>query len=115
MVATSHHAAAATWFAWPAATRRLIRSGRDGADLALLEVIEKERIAERFAGVTLGSGDGIFAPAAARLQSLGCVVTVVSRRAGLSRQLRMAFRDVRYIDLPQAAVSAKVASVRLSA
>lgn len=115
VVATSHHAAIATWFAWPQTARRLIQSGPDGADLALLAVIDHERIADRFCRVTIGSGDGIFAPAAALLQSMGCEVTVVTRRDALSRQLQLAVCDVRFIDLPPAGVCAQVASVRLSA
>lgn len=98
VLSTSHRAAVATWFAWPAAARRLVRSGRDGADLALLDVVEHEAIASRFERVVLGSGDGIFAVQAAILQAAGCQVTVVTRVGALSRQLRLAVRDVRYIE-----------------
>lgn len=98
VLATSHFAAAKAWIAWPAATRRLVRSGADGADLALLEVIGSESLHLRFDRVVIGSGDGIFALAASRLQQLGCPVTIISRRGGLSRQLRLAVRDVRLID-----------------
>jgi hypothetical protein len=97
-LATSHFAAPQAWMAWPNATRRLVRSGADGADLALLDVIDSEHLHLRFDHVVVGSGDGIFALAASRLQLLGCPVTVVSRRDGLSRQLRLAVRDVRFID-----------------
>src|SRR4051812_22281292 len=38
VVASSHHTALAVWFGWGDA-RRLVRSGPDGADLALLDVI----------------------------------------------------------------------------
>lgn len=114
VVATSHYAALPTWFAWPHATRRLVQSGPDGADLALLAVIEREAVFERFGRVAIGSGDGIFALAAARLRASGCAVTVVSRRTGLSRALRLAVRDVRFIDPPSAPASA-LASVRLAA
>ncbi len=98
VIATSHHAAATTWFAWPANARRLQRSGPDGADLALLELFERESIAVRFQHVVIGSGDGIFALPAARLHAAGCRVTIVSRREALSRELRLAVRDVRFID-----------------
>ena len=106
IVATSHFAAPVAWFAWPPEARRLVRSGVDGADWALLEVLERENVAARFAHVVIGSGDGIFAMAAARLQSAGCAVTVVARRRALSRQLRLAVRDVRYLDVPPARVVA---------
>src|SRR4051794_25668541 len=39
VLATSHHAAPSAWFGWPAPARRLVRSGQNGADLALLHVL----------------------------------------------------------------------------
>ncbi len=59
--------------------------------------MKTERIDERFDRVVLGSGDGIFAEVCALLQAAGCVVTVVSRREALSRRLRFAVRDVRFL------------------
>jgi hypothetical protein len=94
---------------WPGA-RCLVRSGPDGADLELLAVIEYERVAERFSHVAIASGDGIFATAAAGLAAAGCQVTVVSRRAGLSKRLALlAASRVIYIDAPRPAVTASVA------
>jgi hypothetical protein len=61
--------------------RYLVRSGPDGADLELLDLIGRERVAERFSCVPIASGDGPFAPPAAALARTGCQVTVVSRRA----------------------------------
>jgi hypothetical protein len=49
--------------------------------------------------VVIASGDGIFAQPAARLQRLGVELTVVSRPDALSRQLRLAVRDVRYLNV----------------
>jgi hypothetical protein len=112
VIATSHNAAPSAWFGFPPNARRLVRSGPDGADHALLEVLERESIAARFDHVILGSGDGIFAFSAAALQGAGCGVTVVTRRSALSRHLRLAVRDVRYIDLGSAA---SVIDNRLSA
>jgi hypothetical protein len=111
VIATSHHAAPSTWFAWPANARRLLRSGPDGADLALLELVERESIAFRFQHVVIGSGDGIFALPAAGLHAAGCGVTIVTRRAALSRQLGLAARDVRFIDAaaPELAIELSVA------
>src|SRR4051794_14504142 len=74
IVAASHYSAPAAWFGWPN-VRRLVRSGPNGADLALLQVVANERIAERFSSIIVASGDGIFAEAAARLQAAGCTVT----------------------------------------
>jgi hypothetical protein len=98
VLATSHHAAAAAWFGWPATARRLVRSGQNGADLALLHVLTCESVTTRFDRVVIGSGDGIFAYEAARLQAAGVRVTVVTGRGALSRQLGFAVRDVRYLE-----------------
>lgn len=98
VLATSHHAAARAWFGWPATVRRLVRSGQNGADLALLHVLACESVATRFDRVVIGSGDGIFAYEAARLQAAGVAVTVVSICGALSRQLEFAVRDVRYLE-----------------
>jgi len=92
VIATSHHAAPVAWFAW-ADVRRLVRSGVDGADLALIEVLETERVAQRFQTVIVGSGDGNFAEPSARLQAAGCRVTVVYQPGTLSRRLAFAVRD----------------------
>lgn len=97
IVASSHFTALPVWCGWPNA-RRLVRSGADGADLALIKVIETEDIPRRFDRVVIASGDGIFAEPAAWLQAHGCAVTVVTRRDALSRQLYFAARDVRYLD-----------------
>lgn len=93
VIASSHYGARTAWFSWPHA-RHLVRSGPDGADLALIGVLENERVAERFQTVILGSGDGIFAEPCARLQAAGCGVTVVSGAGMLSRRLAFAVRDL---------------------
>ena len=89
VVAYSHHAAPSVRWGWPRG-RHLWRSGKDGADLALLEVITQERVEERFKSVVLASGDGIFADAVARLGAQGVDVTVVSRPESLSQSLMLA-------------------------
>jgi hypothetical protein len=102
VIASSHRALKNTGDWWPR-TRYLVRSGPDGADRELLDVMDRERIAERFCRVIIASGDGGFAPGAAGLVTAGCHVTVVSRRAGLSRQLALAVGwRVIYIDPPAA-------------
>jgi hypothetical protein len=80
-------------FALPTA-RHLWRSGRDGADLALLDVLENERVDERFERVTICSGDGIFTDAAARLAGVGVDVTAVSLPGHLATRLELAARHV---------------------
>ena len=54
IVACSHHAAQTVPFAFPKA-RHLWRSGPDGADLALLGVLENEHVDERYDRVTICS------------------------------------------------------------
>jgi hypothetical protein len=97
IVACNHGAAPAVAFGWPTA-RLLLRSGHDGADLALLQVLEHERVAERFPEVVVGSGDGIFADVVARLASGGVKVTVVSRASSLSRKLELAAPSIIFLD-----------------
>jgi hypothetical protein len=82
---------------WPKARYRA-RSGRNGADSELLDVLWNERVAERFARVVIGSGDGAFADAAGSLTRAGVQVTVVSLRDHLSGRLRHAASDVIYLD-----------------
>ena len=96
MIATGATAAPVAFFDWGRA-RRLLRRGVNGADLALLQVIESENLGRRFERVVIASGDGIFAEACANLQSTGCHVTVVTRPGALSTRLRLAVRDIRYL------------------
>src|SRR4051794_8311528 len=82
---------------WGAGSRLRVGAGRNGADWELLDVLESERVPERFSQVVIASGDGIFASTAARLAVAGCGVTVVSRRTSLSAQLRLAAMRVVYL------------------
>ena len=96
-VASSHLTLLNAALGWPHARYR-VRSGPDGADLALLDVLRHENIAQRFTHVAIGSGDHLFAEEAARLAAQGVWVSVVSRRRGLSRQLELAAREVVFLD-----------------
>lgn len=87
-----------------------VRSGPDGADLELLDVLQFERVAERFTQVVIASGDGAFAVAAAALAARGCHVTVVSRRESLSARLALAVNEIRYIDSFEPVSAAALAS-----
>lgn len=85
-------------FGWgPSSARYRVGSGRDAADWELLAVLEGEGVADRFRHVVIASGDGIFAPMAARVAAAGCEVTVVCRRASLSARLRLAAGRVLYL------------------
>ncbi|GAB7193458.1 hypothetical protein NUM3379_41680 [Kineococcus sp. NUM-3379] len=78
--------------AWPGA-RLVWLPGRDGADRALLEVLEED-VAARFERVVVGSGDGAFTASAARLAEAGCEVAVVGPRGGVAGSLRLAAHSV---------------------
>ena len=93
IVACSHHAAPTVALAFPGA-RHLWRSGPNGADLALLDVLENEHVDRRFGRVTLCSGDGIFAASAARLAVAKVDVTVVALEGHLAARLEIAARHV---------------------
>lgn len=95
VVGTSHIGLLAVGANWKGA-RYVVRSGPDGADLALLDVFT-ERVAARYEAVLLASGDGIFAPAVAELGAAGVATTVIGRRCCMSRALRMAATRVIYL------------------
>jgi hypothetical protein len=105
VVASSHLTLLNAALGWPHARYR-IRSGPDGADLELLSVLWHERVAARFSRVIIGSGDGVFARAAASLGAAGVRVTVVSRRDSLSSRLAFAAGEVVYLDTLPAATAA---------
>ncbi|WP_417555871.1 NYN domain-containing protein [Microbacterium sp.] len=92
-------------FEWEGARRLKVRSGVNGADLELLDVLETEHVGERFTEVVLVSGDGIFADSISHLApASGTDVTVVSRPEACSRRLRMAARNVLDLDFDPNAV-----------
>jgi hypothetical protein len=96
VMAASHLALLNAALGWPHARYR-VRSGRDGADLELLDVLEHENVAARFSHVVIGSGDRGFARAAASLTASGIWVTVVSRRCSLAPGLARAAGNVVYL------------------
>ncbi|WP_216695299.1 NYN domain-containing protein [Dietzia psychralcaliphila] len=74
---------------WSSA-RIVVGTGVDGADHALLDVLNNENIADRFDEVILVSGDGIFTDTVATLGGHGVEVTVVAHRTSLAKKLQMA-------------------------
>ena len=104
VMAASHLAFLNAALGWPSARYR-VRSGPNGADLELLDVLQHEDVAARFTHVVIGSGDGLFSQAAANLAARDVRVTVVSRRDSLSRALAGVAGDVRYLDVPRAAAA----------
>lgn len=104
IVACSHHAARVVALAFPGA-RQIWRSGRDGADLALLDVLENERVENRYGRVTLCTGDGIFTEALARLGRHDVDVTVLALTGHLAARLELAARNVVLLPAPAAATA----------
>ena len=104
VMAASHRGLLDAACGWPHARYR-VRSGKDGADLELLDVLEHENVAARFSHVVIGSGDGIFGRTAAGLAACGVRITVVSRRGSLNPGLARVAGDVIYLDAPLAAAA----------
>ena len=105
VIACSHHAGPVVSLAWSDA-RHIWRSGQDGADLALIDVLTGESVADRFAAVILASGDWLFAAPVAQLGTHGIPVTVVANRGSLSRQLALAAGRVLLFDAGAAPLAA---------
>ena len=99
VMASSHLGFLNAALGWPHARYR-VRSGPNGADLELLDVLEHEDVAARFSHVVIGSGDWRFSRAAASLAERGVRVTVVSRRGSLAAVLARVAQDVVYLDFP---------------
>ncbi len=96
VVATCHKGYPYVAWCWPTALRR-VRSGADGADLELLEILDHD-VAGHFQHVVLVSGDGIFTDAVTELGRRGVEVTVAARRGHLSNRLRLAATEVVYLN-----------------
>jgi hypothetical protein len=89
VIGTSHIGVVPTGLGWRG-PRLVVRSGDNGADLALLAVLTEERVEERFDEVLLVSGDGIFTEAVAALGAAGVDVTVLAHPGRCSRRLQFA-------------------------
>jgi hypothetical protein len=90
VIAASHHNAPAAYFGWAGTARRLARSGKDGADTALLEVIaDTAWVANHYDRVVLASGDHAFTYAVAALKAAGVHVIVIPPDTGFSTRMRL--------------------------
>jgi hypothetical protein len=98
VVAASHRLAVRAAWRLPWARWRW-RSGPDGADLALVDVLEHERVGQRFTEVVVVSGDGIFSEPVASLGAAGVHTVVVASPCQLSKRLRLAAHVVLDVDL----------------
>ena len=93
VLASSHYFAKQIWFAWGRTTRRLLGSGPDGADKALLDLVNNEKLHERFDTVIIGSGDGIFTKVATELASRKVHVIAAYGNGRLSKELQLAVHE----------------------
>lgn len=96
IVGVSHHNLMAAWYSWPG-VRFLARSGVNGADLALQQVMACEDLETRFGAAVLVSGDGGFAESVASLIGRGLPVGVIAPAGRVSAKLRMAANTVREV------------------
>lgn len=86
VIGVSHFNLAAATFGWGTGVATyVVRSGEDGADLALLDVMSDRRLTDRFKRVSIASGDGIFAAAGLALRGRGHSVTFIAREFCLSQ------------------------------
>lgn len=100
VLAISHYGAHSL-FGWTGSCRRLLRSGHNGADLALLEELEDLLKHGQPQKVTLCSGDGIFTDVIGRLQAAGFMVHVIAPRGRTSKRLMMAANSFEFLDFSQ--------------
>lgn len=102
IVACSHHNAAAVFFGWGSvAAQPLMRSGENGAELALIEECLNQIDQLQITHVVIGSGDGLFLDLVRELQSRGIFVTVVGIEGCTSNRLRMAADRAIILDNPK--------------
>ena len=87
-IGVAHHMATAVMPVLCVFPGRLhVRSGRDGAETALLDSIDLAHISTRFSRLVIASADRTFTEAADEARRLGMAVWQVTGRGGLSREL----------------------------
>lgn len=96
-IGVAHHMATAVMPVLCVFPGRLhVRSGRDGAETALLDSIDLAHISTRFSRLIIASADRTFTEAANEARRLGMTVWQVTGRGGLSHELsRVADRRMR--------------------
>lgn len=85
---------------WPSA-RRVWHRGRDGADRALIDVLETENVVERFTHVVIASGDAAFAAPARSLRQAGVSIEVIARKGSLAAALASEADLVQILPMPR--------------
>jgi len=103
ILASAHISVLALQAGWPG-QRYVMRSGPNGADIRLAEIVAEEQLQRRFQHVYFGSGDGGLAPFAGFLEGNGVPVTAVSRIESISPRMRLATSEVIYLNHPAVAL-----------
>lgn len=98
VIAAERRLATRVAFELPPAARLIVAIGTDGADGRLVADYPARFVADRYDGLVIGSGDGIFTQLAADLGALGLPVTVVAAPTVTSARLRLA--SSAFIPLP---------------
>jgi hypothetical protein len=101
IIACSHHNATAVFFGWGnLGSQPLMRSGENGAELALIEACLDQVDSLNVTHVVIGSGDGLFLDLVLELQQRGIEVTVVGVEGHTSARLRLAANTVIMLENP---------------
>jgi hypothetical protein len=91
IVGASHLCAQRAWFILPTqGVQRRVRSGKDGAELAILTELDLSYAISRYDRLVIGSGDGMFTPAARAAREQGLHVHQVSGVGTCARTLSQA-------------------------
>jgi len=86
VIGVSHINLSAASFGWGAGRAQfVVQSGQDGADLALIGVIQDRQFTDRFKDVAIASGDGIFAEMAMSLRRRSQTVRFIARENCISQ------------------------------
>jgi hypothetical protein len=88
IVGASHLCAQRAWFILPTqGVQRRVRSGKDGAELAILADLDLAHAVGRYDRLVIGSGDGMFTPTARAAREQGLHVHQVSGVGTCARTL----------------------------
>ena len=97
VIAASHYFWKPVMTGWNSTFFPMLRSGKDGADLALLDAFKNKSCGDKYETILIASGDGIFSALAAELSSAGKEVIVLFGRGGIAKKLELASKQA--IDL----------------
>ena len=98
IVACGHAGAPGAFFAWNGLGQMIKRSGKDGADIALVDYFYDNELWTRFDRIVIGSGDNRFLPVCTKSRNEGLEVTIVARTASsVYGGIRASVYDIRVL------------------